>query len=87
MPEQTDAFGIGVFTLDDRLRLFSFATSPQRTDYLSVLRAPDGRVPSPFRAPRPRPGPRTRRFDADSRPPGGEPVAVPAQLREDIKEA
>ncbi|MGY5060892.1 DUF2397 family protein [Streptomyces sp. 900105755] len=39
MPEQTDAFGIGVFTLADRLRLFSYATSPQRTDYLSVLRA------------------------------------------------
>ena len=39
MAEQADAFGIDVFTLDDRLRLFSFATAPQRTEYLSVLRA------------------------------------------------
>ena len=39
MAEQADAFGIDVFTLDDRLRLFSFATAPQRTEYLSILRA------------------------------------------------
>lgn len=41
MEGQTDSFGIDVFALDDRLRLFSFATAEKRAEYLSVLRAFD----------------------------------------------
>lgn len=39
--EPEEAFGLDAFALDDRLRLFTFATVDKRTDYLAVLRAFD----------------------------------------------
>lgn len=39
MTEAGDAFSVDVFELDDRLRLFTFASVDKRTDYLWVLRA------------------------------------------------
>lgn len=39
MTEAGDAFSVDAFELDDRLRLFTFASVDKRTDYLWVLRA------------------------------------------------
>ncbi|MFI9388389.1 DUF2397 family protein [Kutzneria sp. NPDC052558] len=39
MSEAGDAFSVDAFELDDRLRLFTFASVDKRADYLWVLRA------------------------------------------------